>query len=323
MDSQTILDLFCGAGGFSLGFSLTTDRKKARLAIDKNNWALETYKKNFPFARTLQRDITQLHSLELLKLLNVTEPDIVLASPPCEAFSSANTNRKSTDYDRLYSDSTGRNMLHAIRLIIDLNPTFFFIENVQQVANYNMQKYLRREFSDSTYSKIYFNVLESLNFGVPSARKRVFISNIEIPSIPRDKEFSKVKTALQGLEDTESFHEFLNHEEVPLSHKIAKKIPRTPPNGALIYFRGSGRRTFRNYIRLDAQSYAPTVMGKSRFIHPLEHRLCTVREHARLMSYPDNFEFIGPLVAQYNQVGESVPPLISKGIANCLSQITQ
>ena len=59
-------------------------------------------------------------------------------------------------------------------------------------------------------------------------------------------------------------------------------------------------------------------MGKSRFIHPWDHRLCTVREHARLMSYPDSFEFIGPQGWQYNHVGESVPPILSKEIAELL-----
>jgi DNA (cytosine-5)-methyltransferase 1 len=70
----------------------------------------------------------------------------------------------------------------------------------------------------------------------------------------------------------------------------------------------------------DKFSHAPTVMGKSRFIHPLDNRLCTVREHSRLMSYPDNFCFEGPIVSQFNQVGESVPPLLSKEIGKQLME---
>jgi DNA (cytosine-5)-methyltransferase 1 len=322
MQSLSILDLYCGAGGFSLGFELASPLYQVVLAIDNNNWSLETYKTNFPSAITINRDITYLHSLEILKELKGTIPDIILASPPCEAFSSANVNRKSTDYDRLYSDVTGRNMLHTIRLIIDLNPKYFFIENVQQVANRNMQQYIRREFSNSSYSKIYFNIIEALNVGGASARKRAFISNIAFPPIQTEKEVCTVQQALSGLSESESIYYYTNHEEIPLPRKIAKKIPRTPPNGALVYFPGSGKKTFRNYIRLDPQTHAPTVMGKSRFIHPFLHRLCTVREHARLMSYPDNFLFVGPVVSQFNQVGESVPPLQSKWIANYLTKIT-
>jgi DNA (cytosine-5)-methyltransferase 1 len=314
MANQTILDLYCGGGGFSLGFRLASPRSRITLAIDINNWALATYKRNHPLVRTVNRDISYLHSLEILEILKGKEPDIIIASPPCEAFSSANMNRRSTDYDRLYSDDTGRNLLNAIRLIIDLNPKYFFIENVQQVANYEMQSLIRHEFTNSTFSTIHFNIVEALNYGVPSARKRIFISNILIPHHQTDNEFKTVQNALHGLPDPQFSQNILNHEKIPPSHKHAKKIPRTPPNGALIYFRGSGRRTFRNYIRLDSHSCAPTVMGKSRFLHPFSHRLCTVREHARLMSYPDNFEFVGPIAEQYNQVGESVPPLLSKGI---------
>ncbi len=322
MKPLTIVDLYCGAGGFSLGFHLASPHHQLSLAIDNNNWALRTYETNFPSAITLNRDVTYLHSMEILKELNGKQVDIILAGPPCEAFSSANVNRKRTDYDRLYSDATGRNMLHTIRLISDLNPSYFIIENVQQVASKNMQTYIRREFSKSGYSKIHFNMLEALNVGVASARRRVFISNVEFPPIQEEKEITTVQHVLSGLSESQSSFNCLNHEEVPLPHKLAKKIPRTPPNGALIYFPGSGRRTFRNYIRLDSQTNAPTVMGKSRFIHPFLHRLCTVREHARLMSFPDSFSFAGPIVSQFNQVGESVPPQLSKWIANYLTKKT-
>jgi len=98
MDQQTILDLYCGGGGFSLGFRLASPRNHIPIAIDINNWALETYKRNFPSTRVFNRDITYLHSLEILRLLKGRKPDIILASPPCEAFSSANMNRRSTEY---------------------------------------------------------------------------------------------------------------------------------------------------------------------------------------------------------------------------------
>lgn len=127
-----------------------------------------------------------------------------------------------------------------------------------------------------------------------------------------------VKDAFQGLTDPFSSHTFMNHSILYPSHQHAKKIPKTKINGALVYFRGGHNKTFRNYIRLDPNSPAPTIMGKSRFIHPWDHRLCTVREHARLMSYPDSFEFIGPQGWQYNHVGESVPPILSKEIAELL-----
>ena len=142
MKKLEILDLFCGAGGFSFGFFTGNTRFEVKLAIDMNQWAIQTFRKNQPKSKVVQADITTLHSLDILELLNGKEPDIIIASPPCEAFSSANVNRKQNDYDRLYSDGTGRNLLHTIRIIKDFNPNFFFIENVTQLANINMRNYI-------------------------------------------------------------------------------------------------------------------------------------------------------------------------------------
>ncbi|UCE14617.1 MAG: DNA cytosine methyltransferase, partial [Candidatus Heimdallarchaeota archaeon] len=169
------------------------------------------------------------------------------------------------------------------------------------------------EFSHSDYDLIYFNILEAQDFSVPSQRKRVFISNKKLK--PPDHKFSvSVGDAFRSLPDPNT--ELFNHELVPLSPRIAKKIHQTPPGGALVYFKGSHGRTYRNYIRLQLDRSCPTVMGKSRFIHPTDSRLCTVREHARLMSYPDSYLFQGPLDWQFNQVGESVPPLVAKVIGH-------
>jgi len=159
-----ILDLFCGAGGFAYGFSLADPMFQIVLAIDMNNWAIETYKANFPNITVLEKDITQIHSIDILNHLGKKNLDIIIASPPCEAFSAANVNRRKTDYERLYSDQTGRILLHAIRLIINLEPEIFFIENVKQVASDNMQDFIRKEFSCSKYSQIYFNRGNTLKY---------------------------------------------------------------------------------------------------------------------------------------------------------------
>ncbi|MEM4434921.1 MAG: DNA cytosine methyltransferase, partial [Sulfolobales archaeon] len=87
---------------------------------------------------------------------------------------------------------------------------------------------------------------------------------------------------------------------------------------ALVKYRGYGGRLFPNLVKLDPRRVAPTVMGSSRFIHPYEPRLLTVREQARLMSYPDDHVFMGGKEEQYNQVGESVPPALSGAIARYL-----
>ncbi|MHA2223971.1 MAG: DNA cytosine methyltransferase [Candidatus Hodarchaeales archaeon] len=307
-----ILDLFCGAGGFSMGFIQASPRFSINLAVDIDYRTLQTYHSNLPKTRLIDKDIQNLHSNEILAELDHQYPDIIIASPPCESFSSANPNRRKSTYDQLYADEKGRLLLHTIRIIMDLEPKFFIIENVPQLASAEMRELILHEFSRSSYEQIFFNILEATKFGVPSSRKRVFISNISL-KVPVNESLFSVNEAFHSL-PSPTF-EILNHELTPTSPKVAKKIAKVRPGEAMVYFRGSHYGIFRNYIRLLGDQPSPTVMGKSRFIHPYEPRLCTVREHARLMSYPDTYEFFGPQIWQYNQVGESVPPLLATNIA--------
>ncbi|MFW9903157.1 MAG: DNA cytosine methyltransferase [Candidatus Thorarchaeota archaeon] len=307
-----ILDLFCGCGGFALGFLLANPQFKISLAIDKDFRAIHTYTHNLKVKKSLIGDIRDIHSNEIFDLLNQKNPDIVIASPPCEPFSIANPNRQNSTYNQLYKDKFGRLVLETIRIIINLEPTVFLIENVPQLASIELRELIRYEFSRSKYKSIHFNILESANFGVPSYRKRVFISNLVLNSIT-DSSYVSVDEAIYSLPNPNG--EVLNHEFVPVSPRIARRIVKTPPGGAIVYFKGSKKGTFRNFIRLRSNQPSPTVMGKSRFIHPYDQRLCTVREHARLMSFPDDFQFYGTTEYQYNQVGESVPPLMAKAVA--------
>ncbi len=306
-----ILDLFCGAGGFACGFLLANPRNNVVLAIDNDFRALQTYSENIT-SQVYNKNMEEIHSYDILKLLDDQPPDIIISSPPCESFSVANPNRQRSAYNQLYADEIGRLVLDTIRIIIDIEPKVFLIENVPQLASTEMIGLILHEFSHSKYESVYFNILKAEDYGVPSQRKRVFISNIEVKSFPTTSSVS-VNDAFHSLPDPGI--EMINHELIPLSPKITRKISKTPPGGAIVYFKGSHRGSFRNFIRLQANYPSPTVMGKSRFIHPYDPRLCTVREHARLMSYPDNFQFYGPINSQYNQVGESVPPLMAKAVA--------
>lgn len=312
-----MIDLFSGCGGFSYGFLQTIPALKAKIAIDHDYRSLETYGANISVEEAIQRDIQEVHSLDILERLDGKPPDIVIASPPCESFSVANPDQKKSAYEQLYADERGRLMLHAIRIISDLNPPFFVIENVAQVASREMQGYIRHEFEHSSY-EIFFSILESVEFGIPSHRRRAFISNVPLkpPPVKGDPQFFTVREAFRSL--PLSTERVPNHEFVPPPTSLARKIPKTPPGGALVFFKGALGKTYRNYIRLLSDQPSPTVMGKTRFIHPFLPRLCTVREHARLMSYPDDFHFYGSRDACFNQIGESVPPQLSKAIAEQL-----
>ena len=106
-----------------------------------------------------------------------------------------------------------------------------------------------------------------------------------------------------------------NHDYVPVNASKQLAINRLATGHSLIKYPGSHGRVMSTWTRLPPNTPSLTILGKSRYIHPFEDRLLTIREHARLMSYPDDFVFIGDRREQFDQVGESVPPRIAELIA--------
>ncbi|MHA1905831.1 MAG: DNA cytosine methyltransferase [Candidatus Thorarchaeota archaeon] len=311
-----VLDLFCGAGGFSHGFTSTF--KGEHLAIDADSLPLRTYSENYPDAKVLQRNIATLHANEVLDILG-DPPDIVVASPPCEEFSLANPTSDSPAAERIYGTGTARLLLDTIRLISDLSPKAFVVENVAALMKGGGKAIAQKEFSRMGLDEIFFNLVRSHRHGNPSKRLRLFISNIKL-DLPKNRPLT-VMDAIGDLPplglDTlfQEYEPVPNHSLTVVSDVKQKKIRKTPWGRGARHFRTSKTKTLPNWVRLYPDMVSTSIIGLSRYIHPYENRLLTVREHARLMSYPDAFIFTGHPDSQYNQVGESVPPLISRLIA--------
>ncbi len=313
--SMKVLDLFSGAGGFSSGFASTSD---THLAVDVDPIALETYSLNYPGTRNLQRDIGSLHSIELERELGGA-PDIIMASPPCEEFSQANPDSATPAAERIYGAGTAHLVLDTIRIIGDLSPKVFLIENVAALIKAGGKEIVRRELERVGIDDVWFNLVRAHQHGNPSKRLRLFISNVKL-SLPRGVP-PRVMEAIGDLPPLDQDALFTPDREVPnhVRHSVTedklKQIRRTRWRHGAKRFRVGKKRSLPNWVRLTPDQIATSIIGLSRYIHPFEHRLLTVREHARLMSYPDSFVFTGPKDSQYNQVGESVPPLISHLIA--------
>ena len=311
-----ILDLFCGAGGFFQGFShLSYD---SHLAIDIDEHALKTYKLNHPHATILQTDINEIHSQQIVEKLH-GEPDIIIASPPCEEFSKANPDSQKSAAERIYGEGTATLLLDAIRLIGDLTPKVFIIENVAAILQDGGKDIITREFERVDIDSVEFNLIRAHQHGNPSKRLRVFISNIRL-KLPRRHPPSVIESIgdLPSLNINRIFspgEDVANHEVYPLSQEKMKLVQKARWGQGARHFRVSKKRSLPNWVRLFPDRPATSINGLSRYIHPYEDRLLSVREHARLMSYPDSFVFYGPTDNQYNQVGESVPPLVSHLIA--------
>ena len=311
-----ILDLFCGAGGFSFGFKPHID--ETHLAIDLDPSAIETYKLNFPDAKVWQTDIHNLHSIQIKDALNGT-PEVIIASPPCEEFSKANPDSKKTAAERVYGEGTAKLLLDAIRIIGDLTPEVFVIENVAALLNAGGKEIIQKEFQRVGIDDVYINMIRAHQHGNPSKRLRVFLSNIQLK--PPRKTASTVMEAISDLPELglnllfEPRIDVPNHIDYPVSEDKMKDISKTRWGQGVRRFRVSKNRSLPNWVRLFPDRLSTSINGLSRYIHPYENRLLTVREHARLMSYSDSFIFTGFPDSQYNQVGESVPPIVSQLIA--------
>lgn len=309
MAHLTVVDLFCGTGGFSLGFR--QQGFKILLGIDINHSAARSYALNFPSTTTIEDDIRNITSKDIIDLIGGKPPDIVIGSPPCEPFTAANPFRLNNAIDRLYLDDRGTLTLEYIRLIGELRPKVFVMENVPAIAETReLKEALTTEFMKNGYRPI-FNFLHAEDYGNPSRRTRVFISNIAIYPVKDEKRV----TVGEAINDLEERFDIPNNEITELSEKKIKEISKLSYGDYLTMFR-SYKGDVPIYIRLNPYDIAPTVLGNSRFIHPFHDRFLTVREQARLMSYPDDHVFIGSKDEQYNQIGESVPVVLSNAIAS-------
>ena len=306
----TVVDLFCGAGGFSEGFRQAGFR--ILLGVDNDRSAIRSYKANFPEAYALAMDIKDVSGFKILNLIG-RPPDVVIGSPPCEPFTGANPRRMPNPLDRLYRDPTGQLVLHFVRLVGELKPKVFVMENVPGILDNGLRYELEKLFKDTGYERVYFNILKAEDYCTPSHRTRVFISNIKIRP-PKCKHRYTVKEALRNIPTPNTLIP-PNHEIPPLSEKKLKRIARLKPGKPLIYYEGAEGHRLPNLIRLNPREIAPTVLGSSRFIHPEENRFLTVREQARLMGFPDNHIFLGGRDEQYNQVGEAVPVPLARAVA--------
>ncbi len=312
MRRVSVVDLFCGAGGFSQGFR--EEGFNILLGVDNDPSAIRSYKANFPEALALAEDVRDVTGRLIERL--VGDVDVVIGSPPCEPFTAANPGRRRDPIDRLYQDPVGQLVLHYARIVSEVRPAVFVMENVPGILEDGLRDELRKLFMNAGYRQVYFNVLRAEDYGTPSHRTRVFISNIRIRPRAR-RGHVRVIEALRGLPPPGSGWP-PNHEEPPMSRRKKRRISRLKWGAPLVLYEGAEGRRLPNMVRLHPYRLAPPVLGSSRFIHPFEDRFLTVREQARLMGFPDDHVFLGGRDSQYNQVGEAVPPPLARSVASCV-----
>lgn len=298
-------------------------------AIDIEDEFLETYRENFKRHHVLREDITKVSNGTIKKLTNNHNIDVIIGGPPCQGFSIAgNIGRKFID------DPRNRLFKEFVRVVSVVKPKYFVMENVARLFTHNKTK-TRQEIIDD-FNKIGYyvecKVLNSADYGVAQVRKRVIFigsrvtNEILFPS-PIVNKFKSVKEAIDDLPILESSQTSTipNHKAMNHTEQMLTKMSFIPDGGDRTAIPLSLRPTsgdVRKYIKYSSSKPSVTVTGDMRKIfHYSQNRALTVRELARLQSFPDSFIFKGKSISQQQQVGNAVPPLMAEEIAKSILEM--
>jgi len=314
------MDLFSGAGGFLLGFEkegfdiiLSTDFDEDCEKVHKIN------RPNIPFVRA---DIRTLSNEKIDELLNGQTVDVLIGGPPCQGFSTIG-NRVSSDPERRTKYDPRNDLFREyIRILNHLQPKVFVMENVKGIKTRDggtIFEEIQRQFKETGYD---FNciTLNAADYGVPQYRERVFFYgtrigvDFEAPIPTYGENRNPYNIVLDAIGDlANKGEEVSNH--VPLKHgeKNIRRYQLIPEGGRLpendlpadLY-----RKNFGNtFKRLDRNKPSLTMVpGHNAFpIHPWLDRSLTVREAARIQTFPDDYIFSGRRDKQCMQVGNAVP----------------
>ncbi|VVH62827.1 DNA-cytosine methyltransferase (EC [uncultured Gammaproteobacteria bacterium] len=317
------VDLFCGAGGFSLGFDKAGFNNV--FSLDIENSFCKTYQYNFPKHTLIQKDIKNLTADNIESLVNKKEIDVIVGGPPCQGFSIAgNIGRNFIDDPRNYL------FKEFVRVVSIVQPKYLIMENVARLYTHNKGK--TREEIILDFERIGYTVeakiLNTADYGVPQVRKRVFFIGSKVKkNIIFPKENNKNNTVKQAIHDLPILNSgekssTPNHIAMNHSVQMLKKMSYVSDGGDRTEIPEDIRPKsgdIRKYIRYQGDKPSITVTGDMRKVfHYHQNRALTVRELARLQTFPDNFIFQSNSISQQQQVGNAVPPLMAEIIANML-----
>lgn len=334
MKEYRVIDCFCGAGGLSLGFEQAGF--KVEYAFDIDSSSIETYKKNpqHHHGQAFVRDIYKVSKASIEEDLGheLGQIDVVIGGPPCQGFS---VQRRGDDID-----PRNQLVLEYIRLLKDIKPKFFIMENVGGILSVRGKPFVKALFENMEaegYS-ILQKKLTASNYGVPQDRKRVIIvgeltngksTSFEYPE-PLSGKKKTVREAIADLMD-KTEEDIPNHKSDKLSAINLKRIQAITegqgqdslPDELQLecHKKNNGHRHLDTYGRMAWDQPSPTItarfdsFSRGRFGHPVLDRTITLREGARLQTFPDTFEFVGTKIEVARQIGNAVPPVLAKRIA--------
>jgi len=311
MVNPTVISTFAGCGGSSLGYKWA--KFNELLAIEWENNAVETFKINFPDIPIWQKDIKECIGEDILKFCKIKkgELDILDGSPPCQGFSTAGKRKVKDNRNDLFKE--------FIRLINELSPKVFIIENVSGIVKGKMKgKFIEIiTLLKSLNYEVKTKLMNSMYYEVPQSRQRIIFIGIrkdlnKEPTYPEPlKEIITVKKAWNGL---------INKQERLYPEGKLKSIVSWIKQGE----QGSKyhpQKHYFNTIRICYNKPSPTLLKTinkkmTMALHPTIDASISINEMKRLFTFPDTFQFIGKFEEQWGRMGNCVPPKLIYHIAN-------
>jgi DNA (cytosine-5)-methyltransferase 1 len=327
MKKYTCIDLFAGCGGFSLGLKNAGIKPIWANEIDED--AAKTYAYNLG-NHIICDDIRNIDTSK------IPSADILVGGFPCQPFSLSGLQKG-------FSGKDGDLFYQCARLIANLKPKVFLLENVPGFARLQKGKFLTKsvEALEALGYVVDFKILNSANYGVPQERKRLFImgNNLGKENLfpKKTNSYITVKEAIDDIRhNMDSFE-----NNIPMRHteRIKKRFSavRQGETARDAMDRdpslGTAKITKQCYRRMYEDKPAPTIVANfvTTTIHYCENRNLTAREAARVQSFPDNFIFQGRKtrmswqkgLSQFEQIGNAVPPKLITSIGKCLIKIIE
>lgn len=332
-----VIDLFCGAGGLSMGFQ--EDGYNVVAGVDNDEKALDTWKLNHKNGVTINTDISSVNPEKLKSRLPKDNINVIIGGPPCKDFSNAN---------RMVDLGRNNLVLLYAKLVDKINPDIFLMENVKQITTTD------KDILNELYSILQDNfsishkILDAADYGVPQHRIRAFvigikdsILNVNEPKFPEpthgpdsqsDRCIRSSGSAISDIQEPKSKSKY----EVKSKHSdLLEDIP--PGMNYSFYTEKLGhpepvfewRSKFSDYLyKADPEKPIRTLKAKpGASSGPLHwnNRRFTEAELKRLQTFPDDFEFSTDSYSQViKMIGNSVPPSLSYALARSIrSQISE
>ncbi|SDY03925.1 DNA cytosine methyltransferase [Flavobacterium degerlachei] len=331
LGSYNSIELFAGAGGMALGFEKAGIHHVLLNEIDK--FSCSTLRKNRPEWNVIEDDIK---NLDFKKYANKVE--IVTGGFPCQSFSAAGKKLG-------FEDTRGTLFFEFARCIKEVQPKIFVGENVKGLFHHDKGRTLqviKDTIHELGYTLIEPRVLKAMYYKVPQKRERLFLIGIRNDLAEKNNDFKfpapykKVLTLTDAFKKGDLFDNDVPESIGDMYPARKKEILDFVPQGGYwkdlpddlqrefmqrSYFLGGGKTGLARRLSMTAPSLtlvcSPSMKQTER-CHPLETRPLTIRESARIQTFPDEWEFVGPKSQAYKQIGNAVPVNLAWSVARSI-----